>query len=81
MLLTGYGIGFSAPCLSQVQLDFIQITFPIPQIIFSQLTTEDFLTTDELGWFPGSLVLGQVLGIALGPLLADLVNYLSKMIK
>jgi len=55
MLLTGYGIGFSAPCLSQ-------------------LTKEAILTADELGWFPGSLVLGQLLGILLGPLLADLVG-------
>ena len=53
--------------------------FPCLEIIFSQLTTEDFLTADELGWFPGSLVLGQVLGILLGPLLADLVNSLLKM--
>ena len=73
MLLTGYGIGFSAPCLSQV------LDFPCLEIIFSQLTTEDFLTADELSWFPGSLVLGQVLGILLGPLLADLVNSLFKI--
>ena len=53
--------------------------FPCLQLIFLQLTTEDFLTMDELSWFPGSLVLGQVLGILLGPLLADLVNSLLKM--
>jgi len=55
MLLSGYGIGFSAPCISQ-------------------LVTEDILTSEELSWFPGSLVLGQVLGILLGPLLADLAG-------
>ena len=73
MLLTGYGIGFSAPCLSQV------LDFPGLETIFSQLTTEDFLTADQLSWFPSSLVLGQVLGILLGPLLADQVNSLLKM--
>ena len=43
-------------------------------MIFLQLTNEEILTADEVGWFPGSLVLGQLLGILLGPLLADLVT-------
>ena len=76
MLLTGYGIGFSAPCLSQV-LHYIQMfsfLFWQLQKIFLQLTNEEILTADEVGWFPGSLVLGQLLGILLGPLLADLVT-------
>ena len=42
-----------------------------------QLVKEAILTPDELGWFPGCLVLGQLLGILLGPLLADLVNRLQ----
>ena len=78
MLLTGYGIGFSAPCLSQV-LDYIQMqSFSFWQQKFLQLTNEEILTADELGWFPGSLVLGQLLGILLGPLLADLVFTIFK---
>ena len=51
--------------------------FKIHNSVTLQLTKEDILTSDELGWFPGSLVLGQVLGILLGPLLADLVNTLA----
>ena len=42
-----------------------------------QLASEGILTPEELGWFPGSLVLGQVLGILVGPLLADLVIALA----
>ena len=42
--------------------------------LLMQLVKEDILTPEELSWFPGSLVLGQVLGILLGPLLADLVQ-------
>ena len=63
--------------LASHRCSFTLFKFPVLQIVFSQLTTEDFLTADELGWFPGSLVLGQVLGILLGPLLADLVNSLK----
>ena len=63
--------------LASHRCSFTLFKFPVLQRIFSQLTTEDFLTADELGWFPGSLVLGQVLGILLGPLLADLVNSLK----
>ena len=84
MLLTGYGIGFSAPCLSQV-LDYLKnlnnfpykLHFEDLNSVILQLIKEAMLTPDELGWFPGCLVLGQVLGILLGPLLADLVNRLQ----
>ena len=49
---------------------FRQLAF---QNLLLQLASEGILTPEELGWFPGSLVLGQVLGILVGPLLADLV--------
>jgi len=55
MLITGYGVGFSSPCLAQV-------------------VEEGVLTPWELEWFAGSLVLGQVLGILMGPLWANWVG-------
>ena len=79
MLLNGYGIGFSAPSFAQViqKKKFLHIFLPFLGLAFQnlllQLASEGILTPEELGWFPGSLVLGQVLGILVGPLLADLV--------
>ena len=66
------GLGFQHLAFHKWAWFYLKI-IPFPSS-FLQLTTEDFLTADELGWFPGCLVLGQVLGILLGPLLADLVK-------
>jgi len=51
----GYGIGFSSPCLSQ-------------------LDREEFFDPENGSWFASSLVIGQIFGSLLGPVLADKVG-------
>ena len=72
MFITGYGIGFSAPCLSQVLTTKIKTK---PNYLFPKLESEGILSEVELGWFASCLVLGQVLGSVLSPVLADKVTH------